>query len=105
MTFTIETIAHGRIEGRFFSIYTFGFRFGEHAFATQNLHKVIRYLAENPQRKATNLLSFHQDVFWDGEEAFVNEIMAKMIEGEDSYLPELSQRELDRFVLENQGRF
>ena len=105
MSFSITTKSHGIIEGGFFAIYTSGFRFGDYAFSTQNLHNAFRYLAENPHRNASHLISFNEDVFWEGAGVFVDEVIGKIFDKEDSYLPELVQAEVNRFVLENQGRF
>lgn len=105
MSLIIITTSHGNVEGGFFSVYTGGFRFGQYAFPTQNMHNMLRVFAEKPSCYAINLTSFGEETFWDSANAYFFEIANQLVEMGDSLLPELAKAEFDRRLAAEQGHF
>jgi len=104
MSLTIKTESHENVEGGFFSVYTGAFRFGDYAFPTQNLHKMIKHFAEKPSSFALNLTSFGEETFWNNTDKFFEEILNSVFENTSSLLPELAEYELDRIINSKQGK-
>lgn len=95
MTLVITTQSHGQIEAGYFGSYTAGFRFGEFAFPTRAVIRMVQHFAEKSSSLAVNLPSFGEEVFWKRASTNLSLICDRLFEMNDSLFPELKRNELE----------
>jgi hypothetical protein len=104
MTLLLETQSHGEVESGFFSTFTQFARLDKHTFATRHFCELAQSLAENPQVRKAQLLSYNLDKFWQRQKEHVDEFTQVLMEAEQSYLPELQKFDMDRQLKGKQGQ-